>query len=80
MQTTVQKWGNSLALRIPKFFATEIGLEKDTSVDMTVIDGKLLVARLASSPYSLEELLAVITDENLHQEQDFGPPVGGEVW
>ena len=80
MQTTVQKWGNSLALRIPKFFATEIGLEKDTSVDMTLVDGKLMVSRLATSLYSLEELLAGITDENLHQEQDFGPPVGAEVW
>ncbi len=80
MLTKVQKWGNSLALRIPRSFAAEIGLEKDGPVDMAVVDGQLVVTRLATPAYSLEELLAGITDENLHQEQDFGPPVGAEAW
>lgn len=80
MQTKVQKWGNSLALRIPKSFAAELGLDTEEAVEMTLVDGQLVVTRLATPPYSLEELMAGITDENLHQEQDFGSPVGAEVW
>jgi antitoxin MazE len=80
MQSRVQKWGNSLALRIPKSFATEIGLADDTPVEISLVEGKLVIAPLPVQSYSLEELLARITPENIHREQDTGAAEGNEVW
>lgn len=80
MRTRVQKWGNSLALRIPKSFAQEAGLEEQTAVELSVVDGKLLVARELRAPYTLGELLAQVTADNLHGEVDTGRAVGGEAW
>jgi len=80
MKARVQKWGNSLALRIPKSFATEAGLCEGTAVDLSVAEGKLVVQPHAEEPLSLDSLLAGITDENLHGEWDTGPAVGKEIW
>lgn len=80
MRTRVQKWGNSLALRIPKSFATEVGLAEDSAVDLSVKDGRLVVQVEAEEPLRLEDLLEGITDENLHGEWKTGPAVGREVW
>jgi antitoxin MazE len=80
MKTRVQKWGNSLALRIPKSFAAEVGLDRDALVELSLRDGKLIVEPLPESPPSLNELLATVTPENLHGEVDTGPPMGRESW
>ncbi len=80
MKTRVQKWGNSLALRIPKAFAEEVGLEKETTVEVSLEDGKLVISPVGRQKPTLEELLAQITPENLHGEVDYGPPVGNEIW
>jgi antitoxin MazE len=80
MRSRVQKWGNSLALRIPKSFAAEIGLAEDSAVDLSVAEGRLVVQPRIPEPLRLEDLLRDITDENLHDEWDTGPAVGREVW
>ena len=80
MITKVQQWGNSLAIRIPKPFAEEAGLEKTSTVDLSVIDGKLVVLPIQEPSPTLKVLLAQITEENLHDEVDTGPSVGNEVW
>jgi antitoxin MazE len=80
MVTRIQKWGNSLALRIPKSFAAEVGLEQDGVVELSLVDGRLVVAPAPEPSLTLEGLLAGITDENLHSEIDFGPAVGNETW
>jgi antitoxin MazE len=80
MRTRVQKWGNSLALRIPKAFALEVGLEKNGEVDVTVEKGRLVVVPPASPSYTLEELLQGVRKSNLHGETDWGPPAGKESW
>ena len=80
MKTRVQKWGNSLALRIPKSFAAEAGLRPDAPVELSVVDGQLVIRPLAEEPLTLEELLRGVTDENRHGEWDTGPAVGKEVW
>jgi len=80
MKTRVQKWGNSLALRIPKSFAAEVGLDSNSSVEMSLKDGKLVVVPSEKPKFTLRQLLAQVTDENLHHEVDTGSPVGGEVW
>ena len=80
MRTKVQKWGNSLAVRIPKPFAEEVGLEADTAVEVSLEDGRLVIARPVTISVSLKELLEGVTPENLHQEIDTGPAVGDEAW
>jgi len=79
MKTRMQKWGNSLALRIPKPFAAEVGLEPDTPIELSLVDGKLVIAPLAE-PFTLDALLAGITEDNLHEEINTGPAVGNESW
>jgi len=80
VQTKVQKWGNSLALRIPKSCALDSHIEAGTLVEVTVRDGELVVVPVVDKEYTLEELVAGITPENRHEEVDFGPPVGMETW
>jgi antitoxin MazE len=80
MKTRVQKWGNSLALRIPKSFAMDAGLRANTAVELSLIKGKLVVQPVPPQPLSLEELLRGITDDNMPGEWDTGKAVGKEAW
>jgi antitoxin MazE len=80
MKTRVQKWGNSLALRIPKSFATEAGLDRDSSVEVSLIDGKLTIVPDTKTKFTLKQLLSQVTNENLHHEVDTGPAMGNEAW
>ena len=80
MKTRIQKWGNSLALRIPKSFAQEIHLEQGTMVEVSLQEGTLRITPLAPPPITLESLLQQVTPQNLHHEVDTGPAVGVEVW
>jgi antitoxin MazE len=80
MKTRVQKWGNSLALRIPKSFAAEAGLHPGAAVELSVVDGTLMIRPLEPQPLTLEELLRGVTDDNLPGEWETGPAAGKEVW
>ena len=80
MKTRVQKWGNSLALRIPKSFANEVGLQRETSVEVSLADGKLVITPVAKPESTLKQLLAKITRDNLHHEVNTGSAVGNETW
>ena len=80
MRVQVQKWGNSLALRIPKSFAAETELSLGSDVDLTIEDGRLVVTPLSKPKHTLEELLARVTPENRHDEVDTGASVGAEAW
>lgn len=79
MQTRIAKWGNSLAIRIPKVFAHQTGLSPGAKVEVTVENGRLIITPV-SPDYGLEELVQGITSENRHNETDWGPSVGAEVW
>jgi antitoxin MazE len=79
MKTHIQRWGNSLAVRIPKVVAQELGIGEDTAVELDMVDDALVI-RVAASEFSLEQLLASITDDNLHAEVDTGPAIGAEAW
>jgi antitoxin MazE len=78
MKAKVQKWGNSLAVRIPKPVALEVGLRAEADVEMSVQQGSLVLAPTRRE-YTLEELVKGITPKNRHEETDFGPPVGREI-
>ncbi len=79
MRTSVQKWGNSLAVRIPKAIAAEAGVAEKDDLDMQVVGDVIHIRRCRSEP-SLDELLAGVTPDNLHGEADFGAPQGREAW
>jgi antitoxin MazE len=80
MRTKVQKWGNSLALRIPKPFADEIGLQEDAAVEISLEQDRLVVSRSMPPVIRLEDLLRGITRENLHRAVESGARVGNEAW
>jgi antitoxin MazE len=80
MKTRVQKWGNSLALRIPKSFADEVGLKKEVPVDISLDNGKIVITPAAKLKLSLDELLEQVTEDNIHGEWETGPAVGKEKW
>ncbi|QQO21642.1 AbrB/MazE/SpoVT family DNA-binding domain-containing protein [Bradyrhizobium diazoefficiens] len=84
MKVAFQKWGNSLALRVPKAFADEIGARDGRAAEMTVNNGKLVIEialpKRRKRRYALDELVAGITPDNRHDEIDWGPAVGNEVW
>jgi antitoxin MazE len=79
MKVQVQKWGNSLALRIPKSFAVETNIEEGSTVEMTMGKNGIFV-RSPKQELTLDSLLAEITSDNLHGEIDLGEPEGDEVW
>ena len=80
MNIKLHKWGNSLALRIPKAFADTANIKKESIVNMSLIDGKIIITPVFESEYKLEDLLAKITEENIHKECDTGKPAGKEKW
>ena len=80
MKTRIQKWGNSLALRIPKSFANEVGLQKETSVEVSLDEGRLIITPVSKPKPTLNQLLAKISKDNLHREVDTGTAAGNEVW
>ncbi len=80
MRVQIQKWGNSLAIRIPKAFAKETTIKQGTFVDLSTQEGSLVAKPIKDLNYTLEELLAGVTKENLHGEVDTGAAMGREVW
>jgi len=80
MRAKVQKWGNSLALRIPKAFASDANLENDSSVELSLVDGRIIIQPVAIPACSLEQLLSGVTRENMHHEIDTGAAQGKEAW
>ena len=80
MKARVQKWGNSLALRIPKSLAADLGLAPSAPVDLSVVDGALIIRPAVPPAATLEELLRGVTKDNLPGEWDTGAGTGKEVW
>jgi antitoxin MazE len=78
MDAIIQKWGNSLGVRIPNSIAKDLNLENGSHVEILDEDGKILI--LPHEKKSLIEKLAKITTENIHQEISNGLSVGNEEW
>jgi antitoxin MazE len=80
MLTKVQKWGNSLGLRIPRSFAVDARVTPGSLVDISLVRGGLMVRAATPPRYRLEDLLKGIKRRNLHREVSVGRPQGREVW
>ena len=80
MQTKVQKWGNSLGLRIPKSLAEQVGVGAGSEVEVTIEAGHLVVRARRLPRYDLTVLLEGVTADNVHEEFETGKPSGREIW
>ena len=80
MITKVQKWGNSLAVRIPRTVAEDIHLSSGGSVNLAVHEGKIVIAPTQHRQYKLNDLLRGVTIRNKHDEVSTGKSIGHEVW
>ena len=79
MQARIKKWGNSLALRIPKSFALNANIRQDELVDISIDKERIIITPIDPKEYSLDDLLAGVSEDNLHGEFDTGVPVGKEI-
>jgi antitoxin MazE len=79
MQTKIQKWGNSLGVRIPRSFAAETQVAAGSTVDISVERGSLRIQPVLHR-YVLKDLLKRVSPRNLHHEITWGRPVGREAW
>ena len=77
MQTVVQKWGNSLGIRIPSLYVKEFDLRNGSAVEITEEEGKLVIK---PGRLTLDDLLSQVTEENMHDSIETGPSVGREEW
>lgn len=78
MTVAVKKWGNSLALRIPKDIAKSLSVDENSKIDLEIVHDGVLLKPVHNS--HLEDLVSQITKENLHSEVDSGASVGHEEW
>jgi len=80
MRTTIQRWGNSLAVRIPKTLAQETALDEGDRVNLRADEDRIVVERPQPRSYRLSDLVAGVTRANRHSAVDFGKPQGREAW
>jgi antitoxin MazE len=80
MKTAVRKWGNSLAVRLPKAVAESVELYEGTPVVVEKKDGRLLLTPLKKKEYSLASLVRGINSRNRHDLIETGAPRGKEIW
>ena len=79
MRVLVKKWGNSASVRIPAAVMQAARLSLDQHVDIREEAGRVIIEPIPEPAFNLVDLLAAVTDENIHAEIDFGPPVGKEL-
>lgn len=80
METKAKKWGNSLGVLVPKGIAEQAGVAVNDRLNIEVDNGAIVLKLRRRQKYRLNDLLKGITKENMHDEIDFGGPVGREVW
>lgn len=78
MEAKIQKWGNSLGVRIPAAIAKELSLKNGSPVEIEVEMDRVVIR--PKEKYDLDALLRGITDSNIHAEFDFGVAEGKEAW
>jgi antitoxin MazE len=80
MQVVVKKWGNSASVRIPASVMAAASLSLDQAVDVREEAGRIIIEPIRQKVFDIGDLVAGITDDNLHEVADFGGPMGRELW
>jgi len=78
--SSIKKWGNSLAIRIPSSVIQDLALSENSSVQITSNGVVATIQPKKRKKVTLNELVAAITPDNIHNEVDWGKPVGKEIW
>jgi antitoxin MazE len=78
METMVQKWGNSLGIRIPNLIVREFSLKNGSVVNINDNGNEIVIKPVKKN--RLSEMLEKINDQNIHQEIITTGPVGKEIW
>ena len=82
MNTTIQKWGNSLAVRLPKGVVRERALFEGSEVTVRSDKGRIIITPMLKKTKSLDlaELIRGVSKKNTHKEVTWDNPQGNEVW
>ena len=81
MQATIQKWGNSQGIRIPKAFLEALGMMENDLVELSRVDDHIVIKKAKKeSKLTLEQIFKDYEGESTAEEFDWGAPVGKEVW
>ena len=80
MELHVKKWGNSLGLRIPQAIANQINIQDGSKIRLVLKKNKIEITPIPSEEYSLDDLVALIDENNRHQEISTGEARGNEIW
>ncbi|MEC4882609.1 MAG: AbrB/MazE/SpoVT family DNA-binding domain-containing protein [Scytonema sp. PMC 1070.18] len=80
MTTSITKWGNSLAVRIPRALAEQVQIQEGTEVTFSISDNSIVITPKKRKKYTLDELLEGMTPEKFHFEIDTGVAMGNEIW
>lgn len=80
MRVQVKKWGNSAAVRIPASMLAAVDLRVDQAVEINERNGRIVIEKVKSHAYDLNEMLGRMKPETFHDDVDFGGPKGREIW
>ena len=80
METKVKKWGNSLGVRIPKSFSTQAGITEGSSIEIKIDGDTITIVPKHKNEYSIDELISLISEDNVHYEIKMDGPIGNEIW
>jgi len=80
MEIHVRKWGNSAAVRITSAIMAAAELNINQVIDVREEAGRIIIEPVKTPVYDLDELIDQMTPETFHEEIDFGPAIGQEVW
>ncbi len=80
MQVSLQRWGNSQGIRIPKSIVNEMNLDKNQKFDLTIQDEKIILTKQQENFSLIRELFENYETENNQIEFDWGKPKGNEIW
>lgn len=80
MRAKVQRWGNSLGVRLPKKLAEDVRVAEGSLVELSIDRGRVVLSPVVEPRYTLAELVAKITPRNRHASAEWGARRGHEVW
>jgi antitoxin MazE len=80
MEATIKKWGNSLGIRIPKSFSAQAKISDGSKIEINMEGNKITIVPIQKKTYELDELLSMVSEENVHYEIESDGPIGNEVW
>jgi len=81
MQVTIQKWGNSQGIRIPKAFLEALGMRENDIVELNRVDDNIVITKVKEKKeLTLDDIFKDYDGKSVAEEFNWGSPVGKEVW